>query len=331
MRCYENGRAAPGGDVALTVVDVPATATAALWELGREVESLVASEPGPDEVPVEQARAAHAAEASPRSERAGTEVASAAGASVPVRVFDPGDVGGVYLHIHGGGWTMGAADLQDERLEALSVALGVAVVSVDYRLAPEHRHPAGADDCEVVARWLAECGSQRFGTDRFVIGGESAGAHLSAVTVLRMRDRHGRPDLFCGANLVYGLYDLSLTPSARLRGARRLVLSTPIIEYHAGALLGPDGDPLDPDVSPLRAPLHDLPPALMTVGTDDALVDDSVFLAARWELAGSPARLDLYEGGFHAFNLFPGEVADLCDARQHEFIAACLAGSPAPA
>jgi acetyl esterase/lipase len=225
---------------------------------------------------------------------------------------------------------MGGADLQDERLEALSLATGFTVVSVAYRLAPEHPHPAGADDCETAACWLAAAGRTVFGTERFVIGGESAGAHLSAVTLLRLRDRHGTVGAFAGACLAYGMYDLGMSPSALQRGPRRIVLSTPIIDYHRRCLLGGAVDPTDPDVSPIQASLHGLPPALLSVGTDDPLVDDSVFFWARWRLAGSPARIDLYEGGFHAFDLFPGRVAEVCTARQWAFLTACATGDGDP-
>jgi acetyl esterase/lipase len=97
----------------------------------------------------------------------------------------------VYLHIHGGGFMLGRAYQYDEMMAAIAGACQVATVSVDYRLAPEDPYPAGPDDCETAAVWLAENAASEFGTDRLIIGGESAGANLSAVTLLRMRDRHG--------------------------------------------------------------------------------------------------------------------------------------------
>ena len=111
-------------------------------------------------------------------------------ADVPVRVFVPEVVKGVYLHIHGGGFMLGRAYQYDEMMVAVAAACQVATVSVDYRLAPENPYPAGPDDCETAAVWLAENALSEFGSDRLVIGGESAGANLSAVTLLRMRDRH---------------------------------------------------------------------------------------------------------------------------------------------
>ena len=108
-----------------------------------------------------------------------------------MRVLTPPDVRGVYLHLHGGGFVFGSCRLQDDRLEQLALACRVAVVSVEYRLAPEDPYPAGPDDCEAVGLWLAENAAQELGSDRLCIGGESAGANLAVVTLLRLRDRHG--------------------------------------------------------------------------------------------------------------------------------------------
>jgi acetyl esterase/lipase len=209
----------------------------------------------------------------------------------------------VYLHLHGGGWTLGAADQQDALLDFIAQELGVAVVSVGYRLAPEDRYPAGPDDCEAAAAWLVEQAHSEFGSDRLLIGGESAGAHLSAVTLLRMRDRHGAADRFLGANLVFGMYDFGLTPSVRRWGERNLVLSTPIIEWFSGCFLGemPPEQRRDPDISPLHADLTGLPPAFFTVGELDPLLDDSLFMAARWHAAGNHAEIVICPESVHGF------------------------------
>ncbi|MEU9068872.1 alpha/beta hydrolase [Streptomyces sp. NPDC048306] len=142
---------------------------------------------------------------------------------VKVRAFVPDHVDGVYLHIHGGGWAFGSADGQDEKLWRLAVEARLAVLSVDYRLAPEHPFPAGPDDCEAAARWLVDHAEAEFGTGRLLIGGESAGAHLSVLTLLRLRDRHGITGPFRAAHLAFGPYDLTMTPSQRLFGRRRLL------------------------------------------------------------------------------------------------------------
>ena len=160
------------------------------------------------------------------SNRARTRMISGKdGNEIPLRIIAPANPRGVYLHIHGGGWVLGGADLQDPMLERIADNAGLAVVSVEYRLAPEHPYPAGPDDCESAAVWLTRHAKAEFGTDALTIGGESAGGHLAAVTLLRMRDRHGYTG-FRGANLVYGAYDMTMTPSQRAFGNERLVLRT---------------------------------------------------------------------------------------------------------
>ena len=237
---------------------------------------------------------------------------------IPIRVFIPEKVAGVYMHIHGGGFMLGTVDQHDELLFEICRTCQTAVVSVGYRLAPENPYPAGPDDCEAVAVWLAENSSAEFGTDRLVIGGESAGANLSVVTLLRMRDRHDFRG-FGGAALTYGVYDMSMTPSARRWGDKYLILNTKIIEwFHENYMQG--GNVFDPDLSPLYADLSGLPPALFTVGTMDALIDDTLFMYMRWMAAGNPAELAVYPGGIHAFNFFEFELANKANAKINEFI-----------
>jgi acetyl esterase/lipase len=239
-------------------------------------------------------------------------------ADVAVRVFVPEVVKGVYLHIHGGGFMLGRAYQYDEMMTAVATACQVATVSVDYRLAPENSYPAGPDDCETAAVWLAQNALSEFGTDRLVIGGESAGANLSAVTLLRMRDRHDFNG-FCAAVLSYGGFDLSMTPSARNWGERPLILTTPLIEWFHESYV-PRDKLTDPDVSPLYAELADMPVALFTIGTLDPLLDDSLFMYARWMAAGNQAELAVYPGGIHAFNAFPLKAADRANQKIAEFI-----------
>jgi acetyl esterase/lipase len=152
-----------------------------------------------------------------------------------------------------------------------------------------------------------------------VIGGESAGAHLSAITLVRLRDRHAATP-FSAANLVYGCYDVSLTPSARNWGERYLIISTPIIEWFAGMWLPDRARRAEPDVSPLYADLCGLPPALFTVGTLDPLLDDSLFLHARWIAAGGRAELAVWPGGIHGFDAFPTALSRAARARMDAFL-----------
>ena len=241
------------------------------------------------------------------------------GVQIPLRIIAPDRPRGIYLHIHGGGWVLGAADLQDSMLERIADQTGLAVVSVEYRLAPEHPYPAGPDDCEAAAAWLTRNAAREFGTDVLTVGGESAGGHLAAVTVLRMRDRHGYTG-FRGANLVYGAFDLSMTPSQRAFGNTRLVLRTVDMQQFYNAFLPTITDRRVADISPLYADLQGLCPALFSVGTKDALLDDTLFMHARWVAAGNPAELAIYPGGAHGFTLFPNGLAVRAATRMDAFL-----------
>ncbi len=241
------------------------------------------------------------------------------GNEIPLRVIAPDNPRGIYLHIHGGGWVLGAADLQDPMLERIADNAGLAVVSVEYRLAPEHPYPAGPDDCEAATVWLLQNAKKEFGTDVITTGGESAGGHLTAVNILRMRDRYGYTG-FRGANLVYGAFDLSMTPSQRMFGNTRLVLRTIDMQQFYNAFLPTVTDRRVPDISPLYADLKGLCPALFSVGTSDALLDDTLFMHARWVAAANEAELAIYPGGAHGFTLFPDSLSAAASARMDAFL-----------
>jgi acetyl esterase len=241
------------------------------------------------------------------------------GNEIKLRIIEPRQINGVYLHLHGGGWVLGSADQQDPMLEHIADHANLAIVSVEYRLAPEHPYPAGPDDCEFAAAWLVQNARSQFGTDKLTIGGESAGGHLAAATILRMRDRYGYTG-FRGANLVYGVYDLSMTPSQRAFGDRRLVLRTIDMQQFYNAFLPAITERRVPDISPLYADLAGLCPALFTVGTQDALLDDTLFMYTRWIAAGNEADLAIYPGGAHGFTLFPNRQADEAAARSEAFL-----------
>jgi len=204
-------------------------------------------------------------------------------------------------------------------LERIADNTGQAVVGVEYRLAPEHPYPAGPDDCEAAAAWLVQNGKKEFGTDALTIGGESAGGHLTAVTILRMRDRHGYTG-FRGANIVYGAFDLGMTPSQRQFGNTRLVLRTIDMQQFYNAFLPTITDRREPDISPLYADLKGLCPALFSIGTKDALLDDTLFMHARWVAAGNEAELAIYPGGAHGFTLFPNDLSKAATAKMDAFL-----------
>lgn len=256
----------------------------------------------------------------PESKRAHDETIPGPRGPVPVRIYMPdGAPRGIYYHIHGGGWTLGSARENEALLDRIVDRCGLAVVSVDYALAPEDPYPSGPDDCEAAALWLLKEGESRFGTSRLAIGGESGGANLAVVTLLRLRDRH-HVTPFKAVNITAGCYDLRLTPSVRNWGDSPLVLNTSDIRFFVKNYLRLNGSADEPDVSPLLADLKGLPKALMTIGTLDPLLDDTLFLAAAWFAAGNQVELGVYPGGCHVFIGFPGSITDQALARVDDFL-----------
>ncbi len=243
------------------------------------------------------------------------------GGKIPLRIIRPAGKSerGALLHIHGGGWVYGNADMQDQRLKELANDTGLACVSVEYRLAPENPYPAAPDDCEAAALWLASGADERVNTAFLAIGGESAGGHLSVNALLRLRDKHNMTP-FNAALLIAGIYDLGMTPSAANYSSNLILRYKDMVNFSA-CLLQNDEDRRNPDVSPLYASLHDMPPAHFTVGTEDALLDDSLFMSDCWLQHQEDVELDIYPGGCHVFQYFD-ELKQARDSRKamHAFL-----------
>jgi len=215
---------------------------------------------------------------------------------------DSGNSKGTFLHIHGGGWMYGAADLQDERLKQLANDTSLDCVSVEYRLTPEAPFPAANEDCEAAALWLVNEGSSKVNTSFLAIGGESAGGHLTADCLLRLRDKHQLTP-FHAAVFIAGIFEMDMTPSA-YNFHDRLILSHKDMVNYAAAYLQNNEDRRTPEISPIYAKLDNMPPAHFTVGTRDALLDDTIFMANRWVQAQADTELDIYPGGCHVFQYF---------------------------
>ena len=250
-------------------------------------------------------------------------------AGVPCRVFRPGGPAtAIYLHFHGGGMMLGAPEINDAGNLELSRRHGMAVVSVDYRLAPEHPFPAGPDDGIAVTRWLLDNGGAEFGSERLLIGGESAGGYMAAAVLLRIRDELGAIDRVAGANLSYGLHDWGRSPSQRgLRAHEGPDMLTPeVIEFIAEGYLPGLSDEArrDPAISPAYAGLRGLPPALLSVGTCDHLLDDTLMMASRWAAVNGNAELFVAPDLPHEFPGFPCGITTAWSTRTNEWIAARL-------
>jgi acetyl esterase/lipase len=263
--------------------------------------------------------------ASPPCERAEERVIEWGELRVPLRVIPPSRATqptGIYLLLHGGAWFLGHRAMSDEHAARIADECGFVVVLPGYRLAPEHPYPAAIDDCEAAALWVLERGAREFGSRVALIGGPSAGAHLAAATLVRLRDRHDAARAFAAANLADGIYDLAGTPS-QYEAPRPGCLMRPADVRAMVALFtnGRTGDALrDPGISPMYAPLHDLCPALFTTGQFDAFRDDSVLMALRWSLAGNRTDLALYPECHHGFMVQPTAMAEVAHTRITEFL-----------
>ena len=311
----------------------PAHAPSDLLELNESIIAFQKTRPDTWSLPLDADRAARregkgvfpATEPDPDARV--LSLAGRGGHEIGVRVIRPRDrePAGTYLHIHGGGWVFGEPVESDARLRSLAEATGLAVASVDYRLAPEHPFPCAPDDCEDVAGALADGRLDGLPSGFLAIGGESAGAHLAVLTLLRLRES-GRLPPFKAANLVAGCYDLSLTPSVRNFGPERLVLNTDDIKEFVLRFVPDEIGLKDPAVSPIQADLAGLPPALFSVGTRDLLLDDTVFMANRWLSAGNATTLSLWNGGCHVFQAFDTASSRLANQEAEQFLVEILKG-----
>lgn len=299
----------------------PAFAEPELVAMNADIRAMQKARPSPWSVPVDAVRQARREgrgtfpAVQPDPDASMVAISGRGGEPIAVRVFRPltREALGTYLHLHGGGWMFGSAAECDPPLRRLAEQTGLAVASVDYRLAPEHPFPAGPDDCEDAA--LALLGGVLadargpLPAARLAIGGESAGAHLAVLTLLRLRDGHGLTP-FAAANLNAGCFDLSLTPSVLAFGTERLVINTEDVATFVDRFVPAGMNRKAPEISPLYADLKSLPPALFTCGTADLLVDDTLFMATRWLKAGNAAELSLHCGGCHVFQAFPSAAGE---------------------
>jgi len=257
--------------------------------------------PGPPahEVPVAEARAAHAAETDllcgapePIAEMRDVHV-PASGGDVPVRLFVPEDPAGVVVYIHGGGWMMGTAASYEAPLTRMANRAGATVAAVEYRLAPEHRFPAALEDSLAAIRWAAA----EFGGEPLALAGDSAGGNLAAVCARRLR---GELDVRLQA-LIYPVTDAALnTPSYREFSDDHGLSAASMRRFWNLYLDGTPGD--DPDASPVRADdLAGVAPAYVLTAEEDVLRDEGEAYAAALREAGVPVELVRWPGTIHGF------------------------------
>jgi acetyl esterase len=233
---------------------------------------------------------------------------------IPVRVYRPLGADDrplpVVTFFHGGGWVVCDLDSHDGVCRAIANASGCTVVAVDYRLAPEHRFPAGPEDAYAVTVWLGEHAGDVGGDPaRLAVTGDSAGGNLAAVVALMARDRGG-PRLALQV-LIYPVIDFNFdTPSHRSSGDPN-VLQSDEVRYYWYQYLADESDGAHPYASPMRAEsLAGLPPAFVIVAEYDPLRDEIEAYAARLADEGVPVAVARYDGMFHSFVNFLSALPD---------------------
>jgi acetyl esterase len=231
------------------------------------------------------------------------------GADIPVRIYRPDnsrEPKPVLVWYHGGGWVIGSLDGADFGCRIMTNASGCVVISVDYRLAPEHKFPVAADDCYAVTKWVADNAAElNIDGSRIAVGGDSAGGNLAAVVALMARDGGG-PDIKYQA-LIYPVTDFSFGTKSYTDNADGYLLTKDSMVWFWGHYLSNEGDGGSFKASPLRAAdLSGLPPAIVITAEFDPLRDEGEAYAERLRRADVTVEAKRYDGQIHGFFANPG-------------------------
>jgi acetyl esterase len=250
----------------------------------------------------------------PEVERAyDVELAAADGGSFTVRVLVPaGDIRALVVYYHGGGWVIGNIDEYDNLARTLANSLHAAVVNVDYRLAPEHRYPAAADDAWTALRWAqTEAAEIAGGPVPLIVMGDSAGGNLSAVVAQKARDTGG-PELAAQV-LIYPVTDADLDNDSYSDPANQLMLTREGMIWFWDHYAPDLASRANPDASPLQAAdFAGLPPTIVVTAEHDVLREEGEAYAERLRAAGVPVVHRRFPGQMHGFfpmvNVLPGSA-----------------------
>ncbi len=223
--------------------------------------------------------------------------------AIPVRIYTPAGNGPfpVLVFFHGGGWVICNLDTHDNICRSLTNQAACIVVSVDYRLAPEHKFPAAPQDCYAATRWVAGNATQLNGDpSRVAVGGDSAGGNLAAVISQMARDRSG--PLLVFQLLIYPATDLTANTPSSEENAHGYGLDRQDGDWFMNHYLNGEEDKLNPLASPHLAPdLSGLPPALIITAQYDPLRDEGELYGQRLKAAGVPVTISRYNGMIHGF------------------------------
>jgi acetyl esterase len=253
---------------------------------------------------------------------------------IPVRVYAPAADGPlpVLVYYHGGGWVTGSIETHDNTCRALANLTPCVVVSVDYRLAPEAKFPAGLEDCYVATQWASEHAAELGGdASRLAVGGDSAGGNLAAAVSLLARERGGPSIAY--QLLIYPVTDASFETGSYLEKGEGYGLTRDGMQYFWELYLADEADAANPLTSVLRADLAGLPPAVVITAEYDPLRDEGDAFAEKLKAAGVEVEHVSYPGQIHGFfspgtMMQTGDVAVQAAARS---MAAALAPKAASA
>ncbi|WP_193044813.1 alpha/beta hydrolase [Mycolicibacterium baixiangningiae] len=255
------------------------------------------------------------------------------GGDLRVRIYHPAasaaDPLPVLVYAHGGGFVFCDLDSHDGLCRDITNRLAVIVVSVDYRLAPEHAWPAAAEDVYAVTRWLSQnCAALGGDAGRIAVGGDSAGGNLAAVTALMARDRGGPP--LMAQLLVYPMIAADFTTeSYRLYGSG-YYNPAQALRWYWDQYAPNESDRTHPYASPLHADLRGLPPAVMVIAGHDPLRDEGLAYGDALTAAGVPTVVRRFDGGIHGFMTMPSlDIAQSARAQLCSDAATLMAGVPA--
>jgi acetyl esterase len=223
--------------------------------------------------------------------------------NIPVRIYTPQGSAPfpVLIYFHGGGFAIGDLDSYDGVCRSLTNLVGSLVVSVDYRLAPEHKFPAAPEDCYAVTQWVAEHATVLHGdASRIALSGDSAGGNLTAVVAQMARDRGG-PSLAFHL-MIYPVTDLKATCPSIQENGEGYFLTREDMDWFTSLYLNSDDEKDNPLASPLySSDLHGLPPALIITAEYDPLRDEGELYGQKLKEAGVPVTISRYEGMIHGF------------------------------
>lgn len=220
----------------------------------------------------------------------------------------------VWLYIHGGGFAHGSYDARINFCKAIASKAGCIVVSVKYRLAPEHPFPAGLNDCYETLCWISK-NADKLGGDKnkIAVGGESAGGNLSTCACLMARDKKGPSILH--QTLLYAPADLTLSHPSIEQFSKGYIISRPLMENFVNFYIRDKSDLKNPYCSPLFAETHLLPPALVITAGYDPLSDEGKLYAEKLKKSGVPVVFKNYANMVHDFTMMmPGFVAEAKDS-----------------